>query len=124
EPISGKEIQALDVDGAVSGESVDPQTFSKTLPTAARVIAFRPQLDQAYSSVDVHAILPNARKVQLLRLRAPRPEWPRRYWLGETVDLPQGTKIEVTTAPMPVNPDDIPSPKRDKLSVAVDYVGQ
>jgi hypothetical protein len=124
EPISGREIQALDVVGTVSGESIDPQTFSKTLPAAARVLAFRPQLDQAYASVNVHAILPNARKVPLLLLRAARPEWPRRYWLTEPITLPQGTKIEVTTTPMPVNPDEIPTPRRDKLQIAVDYVGQ
>jgi hypothetical protein len=124
EPVSGREIQALDIDGQASGETVDSQTFSRSLTTAARVVAFRPLLDQAYNSVDVHALLPSGKRVSLLLLRAPRPEWPRRYWLAEPVELPQGTKIEVTTTPAPPNPDDIPSPRRDKLQIAVDYVGQ
>lgn len=124
EPVSGREIQALDVDGQVSGEAIDPQTFSKTLATAARIVAFRPQLDQGYASVNIHAILPNARRVPLLLLRSARPEWPRRYWLSEAVELPQGTKIEVTTTPAPTSADDIPTQKRDKLRVAVDYVAQ
>jgi len=108
----------------VSGEAIDPQTFSKTLATAARIVALRPQLDQGYASVNIHAILPNARRVPLLLLRSARPEWPRRYWLSEAVELPQGTKIEVTTTPAPTSPDDIPTQKRDKLRVAVDYVAQ
>lgn len=124
EPNSGREVQSFDVAGTVSGESIDPQTFSKTLTTAARVVAFRPQLDQAYSSVDVHAILPNARQVSLLRLHAARPEWPRRYWLSDPIELPQGTKIEVKTTPMPSNADDIPSQKRDKLQIALEYIAQ
>jgi hypothetical protein len=124
EPVSGREIQGLEIAGQTSGETVDSQTFSSSLSSAARVVAFRPLLDQAYNSVDVHALLPSGRRVSLLLLRAPRPEWPRRYWLAEPVELPQGTKIEVTTTPAPPNPDDIPSPRRDKLQIAVDYVAQ
>jgi hypothetical protein len=123
-PVSGREIEAFEIDGQVSGESTDPQTFSKALLTAARVVAIRPRLDQTYASVDVHAILPNAKRVALLLMRAPRAEWPRRYWLQEPIELPQGTRIEVTTTPAPANPDDIPSPRREKLQIAVDYVAQ
>jgi len=35
-----------------------------------------------------------------LKLRVPRPEWARRYWLAQPVDLPAGTRIElITTTP-------------------------
>ena len=32
-----------------------------------------------------------------IQLAAPRPEWRRRYWLAEPVELPAGSRIEVTT---------------------------
>jgi hypothetical protein len=116
----------LTVDGKVNGEdSTESQTFSGTLKTAGRVVAFRTLLDQSYSSVDVHAVLPSGgRRVPLLKLHAARAEWPRRYWLAEPIELPPGARIEATVKPEPPNPDDIPSPRRDKLQVAVDYVAQ
>jgi hypothetical protein len=125
-PVSGKEILSAAFDGKVSGEdALEPQTFSGTLKTAARVVAFRTLLDQTYSSVDVNAVLPSGnRRVPLLKLRAARAEWPRRYWLAEPIELPAGAKIETVVKPEPPNPDDIPSPRRDKLQLAVEYVAQ
>jgi hypothetical protein len=125
-PVSGREIQMLAVDGKPGGEdSTETQTFSGTVKTAARVLAFRPLLDQTYSSVDVHAVLPSGgRRVPLLKLRGARPEWPRRYWLAEPIELPAGAKIEAIVKPEPPNPDDIPTPRRDKLQIAMDYVAQ
>jgi hypothetical protein len=125
-PVSGREIQTLAVEGKPTGEeSTEAQTFSVTMKTAARILAFRPLLDQTYTSVDLHAVLPTGnRKVPLMLLRAARPEWPRRYWLAEPIELPAGTKLEATVKPEPTNPDDIPTPRRDKLQVAVEYVSQ
>jgi hypothetical protein len=91
---------------------------------AARVLALRPSLDQPYASVDVQAVLPTGRHVPLLLLHAPRPEWPRRYWLAEPIELPQGTTVEVTAVAAQPNPDEIPSPRRGTFQVALDYVAQ
>jgi hypothetical protein len=140
EPISGRSIEALAVDGpeaptagagtqgeaqsSYQGSSVEPHKFSKRLTAAARVLALRPSLDQPYASVDVQAVLPTGRHVPLLFLHAPRPEWPRRYWLAEPIELPQGTTVEVTAVPAQPNPDEIPSPRRGKFQVALDYVAQ
>lgn len=125
EPVSGKSIESFAIDGKVGDEGgADRQTFGGSLATAARVLAFRPLVDQTYASIDVHAVLANGRNVPLLQLRAQRPEWPRRYWLVEPIELPKGAKIEAVATPAPVNPDDIPSPRRDKLQIALDYVVQ
>jgi hypothetical protein len=125
EPVSGKSIESFAIDGKVGDEgTTDAQTFSGNLATAARVLAFRPLVDQTYSTIDVHAVLANGRKVPLLLLHAQRPEWPRRYWISEPIELPKGAKIEAVAIPAPVNPDDIPSPRRDKLQIAVDYLAQ
>jgi hypothetical protein len=140
EPISGRSIEALTVDapggpaapagsaagaqGESQGESVEPHRLSKRLTAPSRVLALRPTLDQPYASVDVEAVLPTGRHVPLLLLRAPRPEWPRRYSLAEPIELPQGTTVEVTALPAPPNPDDVPSPRRGKFQVALDYVAQ
>jgi hypothetical protein len=88
------------------------------------VLAVRPDLDQPYASVDVQAVLPMGRHIPLLLMRAPRPEWPRRYWLAEPIELPQGTTVEVTALLAAPNPDEIPSPRRGKFQVTVDYVAQ
>ena len=127
EPVSGRSIEALAVDApgaGAQGESAEPHKLSKSLTTASRVLALRPNLDQPYASVDVEAVLPTGRHVPLLLMRAPRPEWPRRYWLAEPIELPQGTTVEVTAVPAPPNPDEIPAPPRGKLQVTVDYVAQ
>ena len=125
EPISGRSIEALAVDApGAQGESAEPRKFSKSLTTASRVLAVRPSLDQPYGSVDVEAVLPTGRHIPLLLMRAPRPEWPRRYWLAEPIELPQGTTVEVTAVLAPPNPDEIPSPRRGKFEVTVDYVAQ
>ena len=47
----------------------------------------------------VTAIAASGRKVPLIKFRAARPEWPRRYWLADPVELPAGTKIEVVATP-------------------------
>jgi hypothetical protein len=131
EPISGRSIEALVVDvpgmgaeAGAQGESAEPHKLSKSLTTASRVLALRPNLDQPYASVEVQAVLPTGRHVPLLLMHAPRPEWPRRYWLAEPIELPQGTTLEVTAVQAPPNPDEIPSPRRGKFQVAIDYLPQ
>jgi hypothetical protein len=135
EPISGRSIDALTIDapgappgagtrGETQGESIGPHKLSKRLTAPARVLALRPSLDQPYASVDVQAVLPTGKHVPLLLLHAPRPEWQRRYWLAEPLELPQDTTVEVTAVLAPPNPDDVPSPRRGTFQVALDYVAQ
>ena len=73
---------------------------SGTLPAKSRVIAVRPSLDQVYGSLTVQATTPQRTKVTLLKLRGARPDWRRRYWLANPIELPAGSRIEViTTSP-------------------------
>ena len=65
-------------------------------------------------------MLPTGRRVGLLRLRAPQPQWYRRYWLAEPIELPKGTKVEVTAALAPSD-SALATAKRYPLQVAVDY---
>lgn len=95
-PTSGKDIQSLVVDGPAT-EGASAPKFDSTLKTGGTVLAVRPQVDQVYASMDVNAVDPSGKRIPLLKLRAPRPEWPRRYWLVEPVDVSAGSKIEVTT---------------------------
>jgi hypothetical protein len=83
EPVSGTGISTLQV----------TETIRLTAP--ARILAIRPLLDQPLEAVAVEATLPSGRKVSLLNLRAARPGWARRYWLGEPVELPAGTSVSV-----------------------------
>jgi hypothetical protein len=70
---------------------------STVLADQTTIVAIRPELDRPYAAIDVHALLAGGGRVPLLRLRAPRPEWARRYWLASPVDLPRGSRIEVVT---------------------------
>jgi len=124
-PLSGKDIQAVTVDGPKGeGDALEPRTFTGTMTAAGRVLALRPSLDQAYASVEVTAVGAGGRRVPLLKLRAPRPEWPRRYWLADPVELPAGTTIEVKATP--ADPDTGPLMKalNFPLQMALDVVPQ
>ena len=122
-PLSGKSIDAVSLaygEGNGGGE----RKFSTTLKSGARIVAVRPSFDQAYSSVAVDAVAPTGRRVTLLRLRAPQSQWYRRYWLQEPIEIPAGSKLEVTAVPAPPDEFGIPAPKRYPLAVDVDYVSQ
>ena len=123
EPMSGKSIQSFAVDGPKpEGNVTQPRTFTSTLSAGGRVLALRPSVDQPYASVVVDAVSASGRRVPLLKLRGIRPEWPRRYWLVDPVDLPAGTKIEVKVAPS--NPEGGPlmAAVNAPLQIALDLV--
>jgi hypothetical protein len=87
-PPAGREIQSF---------TIEAGSFGSALPVKARVVAVRPSLDRVYGEFTVQAITPSGGKVPLLRLRTPRPEWRRRYWLAQPVEIPAGSRIEVNT---------------------------
>jgi hypothetical protein len=122
QPTLGREILTLDVAASpTEANSGQPRSFAANVTSVRRVLAVRPSLDQPYGTVDIRGVTPSGTKVPLLRLRSPRPEWPRRYWLTEPVELPSGSKIEVTTTPAPS--DDDPKPlEKVPLQIAVEYV--
>jgi mono/diheme cytochrome c family protein len=119
-PLAG-EIQALAIDSPAAAETQEGWTFSAPLAVAARVIAVRPTLDRPYKSVDVHAITPSGGRLPLLLLSAPRHEWRLRYWLESPVDLPPGSKLEVTATPTSPDPAVLPRPQDHRLQVSIDY---
>ena len=123
-PVSGRELQALTINGPTSGEAPETHTFSSTLKTASRIVAIRPSFDQAYKTVVVQAVLQGGRKVPLLQLRAAQPQWHRRYWLAEPIELPAGAKVEISATPAPPDEFAIPIPQRYPLQVNLDYVAQ
>jgi hypothetical protein len=96
-PAPAGEIQSLDIDRPKGNEGA--AAFGGSLAVKARVVAVRPSLDRVYGAFAVQAITPSGARKTLLKLRMPRPEWRRRYWLAEPIELPAGTRIEVTTTP-------------------------
>jgi hypothetical protein len=122
-PLLGKEISQLTIDGR-HGEGAAPTTFTGRMPRGGLVLAIRPSLDQPYASIDVVATVPSGKQVPLLKLRAARPEWPRRYWLAEPVELPAGTTIQTTL--IPGDPDSGPLTKAipQPLAIGVAVVWQ
>jgi hypothetical protein len=122
-PLSGKSIESLSIESS-KGEtdSHGPRTFGGVFKTGARVLALRPSFDQAYSSVAIDAVAATGRRVAVLKLRAAQPQWYRRYWLQEPIELPPGTKIEVTATPATPDEFAVPVPRRYPLQVGIDYV--
>jgi hypothetical protein len=114
-PATGREIQSLSIDGS-AGRS--------NLSVKARVVALRPSLDRVYGTLTVQAVTPAGAKVPLLKLRTPRPEWKRRYWLADPVELPAGSRIVVTTTPVPsyVDLSGAKFMQAYPLEVAIDFV--
>lgn len=126
-PPSGQELQSLSINppqaaGGPGGSSIFEGTFGGTLPKATRIVALRPMLDRAYESLNVDAITPSGAHVPLLRLRGPRPQWFRRYWLQEPVEFVSGTKITVRVTPLADYSDEPKVTRRFPLQVVLDYV--
>ncbi len=125
-PPSGRELQS--VSKSWEGDSGEPggaRILRATLPSAGRVYALRPMLDKAYASVDVVAITPSGREIPLLKLRGPRPQWFRRYWLQETTELVSGSAIEARFTALADDSDESrTSVGRFPLQIVVDYVPQ
>jgi hypothetical protein len=118
-----REIQSLTV--AHTSPGADAATFGGEFPDKARVVAVRPSLDRVYGALTVQAVTPAGAKIPVLKLRMPRPEWRRRYWLAEPVELPAGSRIEVTTTSPPsfIDLSDAKFEKTYALEVALDVIG-
>jgi hypothetical protein len=103
----------------------DPNN-SAALSVAARVVAVRPSLDHVYGSLTVQAATPAGVQIPLLKLRSPHPEWRRRYWLAEPVELPAGSRIQVTYTAPPAYMDLTGTAlmKTYPFQVALDFVPQ
>jgi hypothetical protein len=122
-PASGHEMQALTINApSAAADAAASRTFSGALTGGARIVALRPMLDQPYESVDVTAVTMSGRRVPLLKLRPGWPQWFRRYWLQEPVELATGSTIEVTVTPLGTDAGDPKPPKRFPLQVGLDYV--
>lgn len=122
-PASGDTLEAVTLKAEAKAEPAQAVAITQPVATGMKVVAIRPLLDQPYATIDVHALLPDGSRQALLRLRAPRPDWPRRYWLATPVTVPNGAKIEVAATAAPPDSEN-PAPKPAEtpvLQVAIDY---
>ena len=114
-PNSGREIQSL---------LLNSPALAGKLGGAARVVALRPMLDRAYETLNIEATTPSGSHVLLLRLHGPRPQWFRRFWLHDPVELPSGSEIKATVSPLFDYSDEPRVTERFPLEVVLDYVPQ
>lgn len=124
EPLSGKAVETVAIDGPAGSDGLEPRSFSGTMPKAGRVFAITPMLDDPYATVEINAVAASGRKVALLKLRNARPEWPRRYWLVDPIELPANTKIEVTAVPSDPDTGPLIKPQGFPLQIGLDVVPQ
>ena len=127
-PLSVRELQSFVIDSAGSpgaqAANSAPVTLTATLAKPARIIALRPSLDRAYALLNVDATTPSGARVPLLRLRGPRPQWLRRYWLQDTPELAGGSQITVTLEPLSDYSDEMKVINLAPLQVALEYIPQ
>jgi hypothetical protein len=125
-PASGRELHSVSTSQkAASNESSGVQILEATLPSTGRLYALRPMLDKAYGGVDIVAITPSGKQISLLKLRGPRPQWFRRYWLQEATELASGSAIEARFTPLADDSDEMKaSVGRFPLQLVIDYVPQ
>ena len=122
-PPSGRQLQSLTIDPAENAPAAQGAlSFGAALRNPARIVALRPMLDRAYASVEIDALTPSGSTVPLLQLRGPRPQWFRRYWLQEPVDLVSGSKITVHLRPLADYSDEPMVTRKFALQVVLDYV--
>jgi hypothetical protein len=120
-----KEIESSSVRGPEGGTTMgSPSKFTGTFERAGRVIAVRPSVDKAYAAMAIDAVSPTGHHTALLRLRGIRPEWPRRYWLADPIDVPAGATIEVTGIPGDPDAGPLTAPIKSSLEVALDFVAK
>lgn len=125
EPLSGKSIETVAINGPPgAAESLEPRTFGGTMAKAGRVVALTPMIDDPYATLEVVAVAASGRKVTLLKLRNARPEWPRRYWLVDPIELPANTRIEVTAVPSDPDTGPLIKPQGFPLQIGLDIVPQ
>ena len=60
------------------------------------VLALLPRLDTGVDSLLAEAVLPDGAVRPFVRFRGLSPEWPRKHWLTEPLELPEGTSIRLT----------------------------
>jgi hypothetical protein len=75
--------------------SADRFAFRRILTSDVRVLAVYPEVGLNNTAVKVVAMRPDRTRVDLIAFH-PRPDWSRRYWFREPIQLPRGTTIETT----------------------------
>ncbi len=117
-PAAGRTIESRTVE-VLPSESRGSVPVGAPLGRSVRILGVLPVLREAYAGIAVDAVMPTGRRLPLLRLQAVRPDWTRRYWLAEPVELPADAQIEVQ-----VTPDSGPAavPWREPLHITLDWV--
>jgi hypothetical protein len=124
-PSATREIQSFNVPGPVDeGGAGGARTFSKPFETEGRLVALRPSVDKPCATMTIEAVTSSGQRTALLKLRGIRPEWPRRYWLTNPVDLPPGVAIEVSTTSSDPDSGPLTAPVKSPLNVALDFVSR
>jgi hypothetical protein len=75
--------------------SADRFAFRRTLTEDARALAIYPGVGLNNTAVKIVATRPDGTRANLIAFH-PRPDWSRRYWFRDPIQLPRGTTIEVT----------------------------
>jgi hypothetical protein len=89
-------IQALRLaPDAAAAAAPDRFAFRRVLTEDSRALAIYPEAGLSNASVKVVATRADKTRADLIAFH-PRPDWSRRFWFREPIQLPRGTAIEVT----------------------------
>jgi hypothetical protein len=114
DPPPAHELESLRLDLA------HPQKLTK----AMRIVAVRAVVDRGYESANIDAVSPSGNHIPLLHLRGPRPQWPRRYWLQEPVELASGSEINVNFKLLSDYSEEPKTSRQSPIELNVEYLPQ
>src|SRR5206468_924510 len=90
-----RQVQAMTLTApAAAGNGGQTMTFTRNVDADVQVVAMRPEQLPPNISVQVEAVRPDGSRAPMIRLNT-RPDWSRRYWLENPIELPRGSRIEV-----------------------------
>jgi hypothetical protein len=109
--------------------TADRLSFRRVLTDDTRVVAVYPEVGLQNTSVKVVATRPDRTRVDLIAIH-PRPDWLRRYWFREPIQLPRGTMIEASVLfddetpllPMSLSPATATRPDLSSMRLTLDVV--
>ena len=92
-PIKSLAVGGSEVTDGTSGMFV---TYEQMIDESVELLSLIPEIDGSPLFVQLEAILPTGERTPIVRLAQPRPAWRTRHWLKSPLQLPAGTRLNVS----------------------------
>ena len=93
---SSRPVEQIGFEAGLPDGPTGDASLGRTLDRDVRALAIYPETRAAGARVKMTATRPDGSRVDLIAFH-PKVNWARRYWFVEPIELPRGTRIDVTT---------------------------